>query len=303
MRKGIVLDSNSLGILAALGSAASWAIGAVLFKHLGESLSSFAMTLVQGALSVILLGTLTLLTCDYNSIGYDAYFYLVLSGIVGISISGTFFFSALKMVSAQVITLLFVLGQVITVLLACYLLGETLPLSGWLGIALIITGITIGIFPRELSKRESTVRGIVYGLISVILMSVAVILTKKGLTAEVSTLHATFIRMLAGTSGILVVGIITGNLGGWVAPFRDVQLIAKFSIAVCIITFGGFWLAIVAFKYTNVVVASSLISTEQIFVLPVSALLLKNKISGQSITGAVIATTGIIALYLSGSLQ
>lgn len=293
-----MINSNTVGILSALGSAAAWSIGAVLFKQLGESLSSAAMTLIQSAVSVILLGLLTFFTGGNTNISKDAYLYLVLSGILGISISGTFFFSALKEVNPQTITLLFMLGQVITVLLAVVLLGETLSTLGWAGIALIITGITIGIFPGRFQSRHSSPRGIALGIISILSMSIAVILTKKGLDKDVSTLYATFIRMLSGTLGMLLLGITTRRLGGWLAPFYNVQMIWKFTFSVCIITFGGFWLTIVAFKYTNVVIASSLIATEPVFAIPASALLLKSKITIQSVAGAGIALAGVITLCI-----
>lgn len=296
----MTISNNTIGILAALGSAASWSIGAVLFKELGESLSSFAMTLVKGAVSVLLLGVLTVLFGGYANIGREAYLYLILSGVLGIALSDTFFFSALKEVSPQTITLLFTFGQVVTVLLAVLLLGETLPLQGWAGIALIITGITIGMFSGGTEKGTSSLRGIILGLISILLMSFSVILTKKGL-AEVSTLYATFIRMFSGTMGMLLVGVATRKLGSWVTPFRDTRLMLKFALSVCVITLGGFWLAIVAFKYTTVAVANSLISTEPIFVLPVAAFLLKEKVTLQAVIGAVVATVGVIVLCTSGN--
>jgi drug/metabolite transporter (DMT)-like permease len=297
-----MLNSNTIGILAALGSAASWSIGAVLFKQLGEALSSFAMTLVKGLVSVLLLGLMALVTGGFTTLGQEAVLYLVLSGILGIALSDTFFFSALKELSPQAMTLLFTLGQVVTVLLAVLFLGESLPLAGWGGIMLIIAGITIGMFPSFAEKGHSSRRGIILGLISILLMSVAVILTKKGLN-DVSTLYATFIRMLAGTMGMLLVGITTGRLGKWVTPFRDPRLILKFTLSVCVITFGGFWLAIVAFKYTSVAVANSLISTEPIFVLPVAALFLKEKVTGQAIAGAGVATIGVIILCTSSGMM
>jgi drug/metabolite transporter (DMT)-like permease len=254
------------------------------------------MTLAQGLLSVLLLGTLTVLTNGYTKISFDAYFYLILSGILGISLSGTFFFSALKEMSPHAIALLFMLGQVITVLLAIFLLGESLPMLGWVGIALIITGVTIGISPGNLEKTASTPRGITFGLISILLMSFALILTKKGLAGEISTLYATFIRMLAGTFGVLCAGLATRRLGGWLAPFRDISLIYKFTTSVCIVTFGGFWLAIVSYKYTNLAVASSLLSTEPILILLASALFLNNKLTLKSVLGVCFATAGVIAI-------
>lgn len=296
-----MIDANAIGAMAALGSAASWSLGAVLFNRLGESLSSFAMTLVKGGMSVALLAVLTLLAGGYSTIGNEAFGYLAVSGLLGIALSDTFFFAALKELGPRDIVLLATVGQVFTVVLAVVLLGERLPFSAWVGIGVILTGITIGMTAGDSEPGRSSFKGIVFGLISVLSMSISVILTKKGL-AHVSTLYATFIRMGAGTLGMLMVGIATRRLGHWVSPFRDSGLVWRFLAAVCVITFGGFWLAIVAFKYTTVAVANSLICTEPIFILPLSALVMKEKVTVQAIAGAVVATAGVIVLCSSGAV-
>jgi drug/metabolite transporter (DMT)-like permease len=295
-----LIDPNAVGIAAALGSAASWSVGALLFGRLGESLSSFAMTLVKGALSVVLLGAMTLLMRGYSDIGTQAYSYLALSGLLGIAVSDTFFFSALKELGPRALVLLATLGQVVTVLLAVVFLGERLPVWGWVGIALIVSGIATGVFPEKTREGKSSLRGIVYGLLSVLSMSVSVILTKKGLDG-VSTVYATLIRMLAGTLGMLLIGILTLRLKTWVSPFNDRSLMARFLVAVFVITIGGFWLAVVAFKYTSVAIASSLISTEPVFILPLSVVFLKEKLTTRAVAGAVIAVAGVIALCTIGA--
>ena len=295
-----MISSNAVGIAAALGSAASWSVGALLFSRLGESLSSFAMTLVKGALSVVLLGAMTLLVSGYSDIGAQAYLYLALSGLLGIAVSDTFFFSALKELGPRALVLLATLGPVVTVLLAVVFLGERLPLWGWIGIALIIAGISTGVFPDRKQEGRSSLRGIVLGLVSVLSMSVSVILTKKGLDG-VSTVYATLIRMLAGTLGMLLIGILTLRLKAWVTPFHDRGLMARFLVAVCVITVGGFWLAVVAFKYTSVAVATSLISTEPVFILPLSVVFLKEKLTTRAVAGAVIAVAGVVALCTIGA--
>ena len=294
-----MISPNAVGIAAAIGSAASWSVGALLFSRLGESLSSFAMTLVKGAISVVLLGAMTLLVRGYSDIGSQAYSYLALSGLLGIAVSDTFFFSALKELGPRAVVLLATLGQVVTVLLAVVFLGERLPVWGWVGIALIISGIATGVFPEKSQEGKSSLRGIIYGLVSVLSMSVSVILTKKGLDG-VSTVYATLIRMLAGTLGMLLIGILTLRLKKWVTPFGNRSLVVRFVVAVCVITIGGFWLAVVAFKYTSVAVATSLISTEPVFILPLSVVFLKEKLTTRAVAGAVIAVAGVVALCTIG---
>lgn len=293
-----MIDGNAIGVIAALGSAASWSVGTLLFSRLGESLSSFAMTLVKSGMSVLLLGLLTLLLGAFSDVGLQAYGYLAMSGLLGIALSDTFFFSALKELGPRAIILLTSIGQVFTVVLAVILLGERLPLNGWIGIAFIVSGIAIGMLPGASARGRSSSKGIVFGLISVLLMSVSVILTKKGLEGT-STVYATLIRMLAGTLGMLLMGIVTCRLKKWVTPFRDRKLMLQFFVAVCVITFGGFWLTIVAFKYTSVAVANSLISTEPIFIIPLSVIFLKEKLTSRAVAGAVIAVTGVIFLCTS----
>jgi len=294
-----MLNGNAIGIMAALGSAASWSVGALLFSRLGESLSSFAMTLVKGLVSIFLLGLFTLLMGGVSDIGGKAYLYLIVSGLLGIALSDTFFFSALKELGPRAIVLLTTIGQVFTVLLAVIWLGESLPLYGWIGITLIVAGITLGMLPGSSGQGQSTLKGIAFGLISMLSMSVSVILSKKGLEGT-STLYATLIRMLAGTAGMLFTGIVTMRLKSWIIPFKDSRLIWRFFMAVCVITFGGFWLTMVAFKYTSVAIANSLISTEPLFILPLSVIFLKEKLTAWALTGAVIATAGVISLCTSG---
>ena len=44
-----------IGIGAALTSAAAWALGAILFKKIGEKASPFGMTLTKGAAGSVVL--------------------------------------------------------------------------------------------------------------------------------------------------------------------------------------------------------------------------------------------------------
>src|SRR5208282_2217390 len=99
-----------------------------------------------------------------------AYGYLAVSGLLGIALSDTFFFSALKELGPRAIVLLMTVGQVFTVALAVIILGERLPLYGWLGIALIVSGITTGMLSGASERGRASWKGLIYGLISVLSM-------------------------------------------------------------------------------------------------------------------------------------
>jgi drug/metabolite transporter (DMT)-like permease len=85
------MNPKYIGIAAALGSAASWAVGSILFKRLGERLSSPAMTLAKQILSVGLLA-IALVATGLPSASAHAWALLAVSGLLGIALGDTFFF-------------------------------------------------------------------------------------------------------------------------------------------------------------------------------------------------------------------
>ena len=133
-------------------------------------------------------------------------------------------------------------------------------------------------------------------------MSVSFLVAKPALD-DISAMEATLIRMTAGTLGLLLVGLATRRLGAWVTPFSEARLAGRFTLAVCVVTFGGFWLSLLAMKHLDVSVATPLISTEPLFVLPLAALLLKEKITGRAVAGTVATIVGIALLCSGGAFR
>jgi len=287
-----------LGIAAALGSAASWAVGAILFKKLGEQMSSFGMTLAKGAMSVVLLG-IAVCVFGMDTMDGNTLLLLLLSGLIGIAAGDTFFFRALKDISPVSMIVLMVVGQVLTILLAVIFLHETPSVMEWTGISLILAGIFVTL-SADLSgeRRSSGWRGVMFGLAAVVCMSVSYIIIKIPLE-NISSLQATFMRMASGTVGVFLVGMMSGQVGGWLAPLKDGAFLAKFCVAVCVVTFGGFWLAIYAMKHLDVAVANTLNSTEPIFVIPLAYFVLKERITTRSVLGALTVVAGVALIFLN----
>lgn len=291
-----------LGISAALGSAASWALGAMLFKLLGERMSPMAMTLAKGAASVALLG-LAVLVIGYQSANLQVTSLLVLSGIIGIALGDTFFFKALQDLSAVSLIILMVVGQVFTIILGIVILHERPGPSAWWGMALIMLGIVVVLFGDVAGDQSQTkMRGIFFGLAAVLCMSVSSIIAKRPLE-EVPTIQATFVRMAAGTLGVFLVGGFLGQIGGWLAPLKEMNYLARFLLAVVVVSFGGFWLSLVAIKHLQVAVAGALNSTEPIFAIPLSLLVMKDRIKLRSVIGALAVVAGVALISCAENLS
>ncbi len=293
------MDSGEkiIGILAALGSAASWAVGAILFKKVGERMSSFGMTLAKGALSVVLLGAAAWLV-GWQGMDAQTAWLLAASGMIGIAAGDTFFFKALQDLGPVSMIVLMVMGQVLTILLALIFLGEMPSPVEWAGIACIIAGVTVALSADLGDERKpSTKRGLIFGLLAVVCMAVSFTIA-KGPLDKLPSIQATFVRMAAGTAGIFAVGLASRQIGGWIAPLKEGAFFLHFLIAVVVVTFGGFWLSIHAMKHLDLALANTLNSTEPIFVLPLAYFVLREKIKPRSAIGALIAVAGVAIICL-----
>lgn len=290
-------DAKILGILAALGSSASWALGSILFARLTVHLTPVALTFAKGVVSVLLLSAV-LLASYPGPIPLPALNLLIVSGILGIAVGDVLFFAALQRLGASVVVLLFTLGQALTVVLAVIWLQERPSPMQWLGIAIITLGVSAVLWiKREPDNSRTQMVGILYGLASIVSMSVSVIIAKEALPV-VDTLDATFIRMLAGVVGIGLWAALTGQFKSGLTPLLDRTLVMRLTVAVAVVTFGGFWLSLVAVKHIDVTVANTLNSTEPVFVLPLAALFLREKITSSLVLCSVVTVAGIALLSM-----
>ena len=256
------------------------------------------MNLYKGVIGCLLL-LITLFFIGMEPVKRHDLFYLGLSGVLGISLGDTFFFMALINLGPRLMSLLGATTPVIVTVSAILFLGEKPTLLIILGILLTIGG-TIWVLQEETPQKQAIKnkgRGIQYGLLSILCMAAGVILTKVGVTS-VPTLQATLIRLLGGVVGLLCWGYLTRVLKDWLIPFHNIELFKQIFLVVVISTFGGFWLFVVALKYVDAAVASTLNSTTPLFILPMVALMLKEKVSRQACWGAVIVVGGIALIFM-----
>lgn len=287
---------HAVGVGAALASAASWAVGTILLKGIGENFSPSAMTLVKSLLSVLLLA-ISLIFVGWTRVPISSSGWLILSGLIGIAAGDTCFFAALRLLSVHQLIVLMMLAPGITLIMAILFLGEMPSPIAWLGIAMVLLGValTLAADLHHGQSPERTPAGLVFGLLSILCMGVSVIIAKIGLHA-VPALEATFLRMAAGFVGIFVVAVAKREVKGWLEPLRHRGLKWRFAAAVAVVTFGGFWLALFSVKRLDVSVANTLLATEPLFALPLSVIWLRERPVALAWSGAAVAFPGALLL-------
>lgn len=283
----------------ALLSACAWALGAILWRKLGEHLSAYSMNLAKTVLGSLLLG-IALLSIGLEPVNAAALAFLILSGVIGIAIGDTFFFLALLQLGPRRASLMGSLNPAAIAIAAAMVLGERPTPTVWLGIAATTLGVGWVLQERASGDagRANYVLGVLFGILSVLCTAGAVLLAKVGVTS-VPTVQATWIRLLAGAGGLALWGLYRTELGSWLQPFRNRVVLTKVAAVVVVVVAGGFWLSLVALKHIDASIAGPLNSTGPLFILPMASLLMREKLSFRAILGAVVAVVGV-ALILTG---
>jgi drug/metabolite transporter (DMT)-like permease len=130
-------------------------------------------------------------------------------------------------------------------------------------------------------------------------MTAGIICAKIGVRA-VPSVQATLIRMLWGVAGLLCWGLLSRQLRGWAAPFGDPLLLRKVALIVFVVVFGGFWLSLLSLKHLDASLAGALGSTAPLFILPIAAILLGEKVSLQAGLATAVAVGGVALLLVGG---
>lgn len=157
-----VLRVSWLGMLVGVCSALAHA-GYVLFNQRAVSNHSpwlsLALTMSAGALVLLLLNLLVGGPASLLAVGAGVMPWLALLGLaLGPTLLGyALFTSSLRHIPGRIASLLMVLEAPLATLMAVLLLGETIMLAQWLGIALVLVAAVLPGLPLRLPRRAAEV--------------------------------------------------------------------------------------------------------------------------------------------------
>lgn len=288
------------GELAGLSAAGLWAVSSVVYGLLGQKLPPLLLNCLKGVVAIALLG-LTLLATQqpFPPTAILPLSLLAISGIVGIGIGDTAYFTALVYLGARRTLLLEILVPPMAALLAFVFLQESLSLQAWGGILLTIIGVAWVITertPDTVIRTTNARQGIGWGLVAAIAQAIGAVLSRSALiTTDITPLWSTLVRLVPGT---LIAGLLWG-----LAPQRQgftVNWSLKLGGVIIVAAFGstylGIWLQQTALKFAPTGIAQTLLATSPLFVLPI-ARLMGETISWRSILGVCVALCGISILF------
>ncbi|WP_427162474.1 DMT family transporter [Aliinostoc sp. HNIBRCY26] len=299
--------ADGTGELAALLAAALWAVASVVYGIVGQRIPPLQLNVIKGIVAIACLILTIIFTREAFPISAPIPILLLcLSGVIGIGWGDTAFLAAINHLGARRVLLIGTLSPPVTAIAANLVLREQLHLSAWCGILLTILGVAWVITERvpgdgELSPTHLRI-GIGFALLATITNAMGTIISRAALTSgSVNPLWAALLRLSAAEVILLPwVWLQRKNQELSYPYWQSRRVIFATCFAAFCGTYLGIWLQQIAIKFTVAGIASTLLQTSPLFVIPI-AILMGEKVSWRAIAGVIIAIGGIALLfYLQG---
>lgn len=301
-----------IGELAALGAASCWVITAMAFAEAGRRVGATVVNVTRlwAALVILLLVHVMLFDSWWPSLPAEGWWYLGISGVVGLALGDQCLFRALVDAGPRLSTLMMTVSPALTAIIAWPVLDQPLGWFAVLGMTLTLGGIAWVICERRKDVQGRTYphpsRGILLGLLGGVGQAVGLIFAKLGMgsAAEgtmVDPWSATLVRMLFGTvsASLLLVGLFgTRTIDRGTQPTGAGR--GRLSTVSLLILLGaifgpvlGVWLSLVSIERIDAGIAATLMSLSPIFILPVARIIEQEHIGPRAVFGALLAVLGV----------
>ena len=286
-----------MGEFYALASAVVWAFAVILFKKSGETVTPFALNLFRVGVSVLVFIPILALSGQglLRAAPWQDYLLLVLSGILGIALSDTFFHRALNTIGAGLMAIVDTLYSPFVILFAFLILGERLVPRQYLGMVLIVGGVLAA--SRHRPPPGMTVRallkGVAWGVLAVATVGLSIVIAKPVLERH-PVIWATTVRQVACIVVMLPVALLSPERRRLLGVFRPTPA-WKFSIPGTLLgSCLALLLWIAGMKYAQAGAAAILNQTGAIYILILASLILKEPFTRRKLVSALMAVVGIL---------
>ncbi len=294
----------SLGEFFALGAAVTWAMAVILFKLSGERMPPLALNLFKTTLSLVLL-VLTLFVLGEPLLPdrpVAEYVVLLLSGIIGITLSDTLFFYGLNRLGAGLNSIVECLYSPSIILLSFLFLPDaTLTLVDAAGLALILAALFLIASPRsEGAERKDMIVGIACGAAAMVSLAVGVMMFIP-IVAHVSVFWASAVRTFGAVLTLAALPLLRRDARHLFDCFRP-SAVWMWSIPGSILgTYVALLFWTLGFKHASSSRAAILNQSNTIFVLILATIFLRESLTRRKLIAISLGIGGVVVVTLLGS--
>lgn len=290
-----------LGQLAALSAALCWALATLLYSKSSLHLSSAQLNLVKGLFATPMLFLGLGLSSDVYALSWQTWpvFVLILSGIIGITIGDTCYFSALRRLGPSHTILLEYLAPPFAAVIAWLVLSETLTWTQIAAGTLVILGVLSVLTEKQpIASPLRSRSGLWFGVAAALCQAVGLVMAFQAFQQfDMNAMQAAMIRLGAGTV-VLTFALVVIRPRMLVETKRALLQtnIPVLLLAIALGTFLAIWLQQLAISVVSPGIAQTLLSTAPLFMLSIS-IIRGRSVSVRAFTGTLIAMLGITGLF------
>jgi len=298
------MPHTHVGEFAALAVAVFWTITALAFESASKKVGSLPVNWIRLLMGFAFLSVFTLFQRGHL-FPVDAaprtWLWLTLSGMVGFVMGDLLLFRAFVLIGSRIAMLIMALAPPMTAVMGRIFLYEKLSRLSLLGMGLTLLGIAMVVLDRPTQdtpfKLTHPVTGILLAFGGAVGQASGLILSKIGMGAY-SPFAATQIRILAGILGFTVILTFMKAWPKTLAAIKHGPAMTRLTVGAFFGPFLGVSFSLIAIQHTKTGIASTIMSTVPVLIIPPAVILLKEKITIREIAGALVAVAGVALLFL-----
>lgn len=316
------------GESAALLTALFWAIGIFPFTQAAKRMGSLAVNNFRLLVATALLSVGLMIWVDVQPLewfrkpGFESWFWMSLSGLVGLTIGDYFSFSSFALLGPRLSSVFSTLAPGAALFFAWALLGEGVPMVALVGMLITLLGVWMVVLATsdavpEKPEGKSFVRGIWYAIAAAVCQGVGLVFSRMGLKpgdagnplsawfaqhsaqhVDVAPLHAAWMRMFSATLFAYGFVVITGRLRSSSQPIVSNQgkglpyLLAGTAFGPVLGMITSMW----AISLIPAPIAQTIFSMVPVLVMVLGAVFFRLPLRRNLIAGCLVAIFGVLVL-------
>lgn len=291
-----------IGEIAALSTALFWSMATIFFTFGSKQVGVVQLNIDRLFFASIYLFITINILGIVPHITFFQLIFLILSSIAGLVLGDTFLFKAFSEIGPRLSLLIMSFAPPLAAILAYIFLGELLTIWAVIGIIVTTAGVFLVILERGEDKKFTINNkwGYFWAFLGMLGQAVGLIFAKAALKeSDIHPLIASFTRIFSAYLLMLPIGYITKRYKFGYLPYKGKsKAILAPTIGAILGPYLGITLSLVAINHTQVGIASTLMATTPILMLPISHYFMNEKLNWKSIVGAFVAVAGVAILFL-----
>ena len=309
---------NHLGEIISLGVAVSWTITAWFAAKASQRVGAMVTNVLRLVLAAVFLGILLWVTIGHPYPVYadkNTWLWLGLSALVGYVFGDYCLFNCYLYIGPRFGQLLMTLAPPMAAVAGWIMLGETLGWKAILAMGVTLLGIAISILSRDGGhhfKLDLPLKGVLLGIGAGIGQGVGLVLSKIGMQYYEAAIPAgapsmmegmlpfasTMMRAIVGGIGFFAILLLQKDFGKLKSAVKDPVAMRYASIITLFGPVLGVSLSLMAVRYANAGIASTLMALTPVIIIFPEVLIEKKRIRFKEIVGLAVTIAGVALFFL-----